>query len=391
MRKVLIKDIGKVITGNTPSKTNSEFYSSKDIGFVKPDIIADSGISSINFTNEYISEKARSKARIVEKDTVFVTCIGTIGKVGIAEGREYAFNQQINAIEVNEKAISRYLAYNLLSNKKRLVSIANAPVVPIINKTQFENFEILIDENIDSQKKIVNILDKVSQIILLKRSQLNELDNLIKSQFVKVFGNPMDNSYGWVRIQLDDCLETIDNGKSFVCENNARVGSNPAILKLSAVTYGRYNPDENKAIINKKDFVESAEVHDGDLLFTRKNTPELVGMSAYVMSASEKLMMPDLIFRLNTKKNCNKVFLWQLINHDLFRNEIKKLASGSAKSMSNISKERLRKLFIYLPPIDLQEKFAIFVQQVNKSRGEIQNSLEEVQLLFDSLTKKYFN
>lgn len=391
MRKVLIKDIGKVITGNTPSKTNSEFYSSKDIGFVKPDIIADSGISSINFTNEYISEKARSKARIVEKDTVFVTCIGTIGKVGIAEGREYAFNQQINAIEVNEKAISRYLAYNLLSNKNRLVSMANAPVVPIINKTQFENFEILIDENIDSQKKIVNILDKVSQIILLKRSQLNELDNLIKSQFVKAFGNPMDNPYGWVRIQLDDCLETIDNGKSFVCENNARVGSNPAILKLSAVTYGRYNPDENKAIINKKDFVESAEVHDGDLLFTRKNTPELVGMSAYVMSASEKLMMPDLIFRLNTKKNCNKVFLWQLINHDLFRNEIKNLASGSAKSMSNISKERLRKLFIYLPPIDLQEKFAIFVQQVDRSRGDLQNSLDEMQLLFDSLMKKYFN
>ena len=177
---------------------------------------------------------------------------------------------------------------------------------------------------------------------------------------------------------LNECLESIDNGKSFVCDATIRVGENPAILKLSSVTYGVYKPEENKEIIDGNDFVESAEVHDGDLLFTRKNTPELVGMAAYVEATPRKLMLPDLIFRLNTKNNCNKIFLWQLINHDLFRKQIQNIATGSAKSMSNISKERLGKLSIYLPPADLQEQFAAFVRQSDKSKFELEQALSEL-------------
>ena len=240
------------------------------------------------------------------------------------------------------------------------------------------------------QEEIVNVLDKVSSIIESREEELKNFDTLIKSRFVEMFGDPNSNSFGWDRLSLDKCLESIDNGKSFVCDNNPRVGDAPAILKLSAATYGIYKAEENKAIINENDFVESAEIHDGDLLFTRKNTPELVGMSAYVFSTPGKLMMPDLIFRLNTKDNCNKVFLWQLINHDLFRSRIQGLAGGSAKSMSNISKERLRKLLIPLPPIKLQNQFAAFVHQVDKLKFEVQNSLNETQLLFDSLMQKYF-
>ena len=189
-----------------------------------------------------------------------------------------------------------------------------------------------------------------------------------KFGFVEMFGDPVSNPYGWNIVTFDYCLDSIENGKSFVCDSVARKYVKPAILKLSAATYGVYKPEENKAIINEEDFVESAEVHDGDLLFTRKNTPELVGMAAYVESTPNKLMMPDLIFRLNTKANCNKIFLWKLINHDLYRSQIESAASGSAKSMSNISKERLGKLRIPLPPLGLQEQFAYFVKQVDKSK-----------------------
>lgn len=216
------------------------------------------------------------------------------------------------------------------------------------------------------------------------------LEVLIKSRFVEMFGDPISNPFSWSKVPLDECLESIENGKSFVCNSLPRAGGYPAILKLSAVTYGVYKPEENKEIKDENDFVESAEVHDGDLLFTRKNTPELVGMAAYVASTSPKLMMPDLIFRLNTKNNCNKIFLWKLINHDLFRKEIQNIASGSAKSMSNISKERLGKLSIYLPPIELQNQFAAFVHQVDKLKVEEQRKLQKTQILFDSLMQQYF-
>lgn len=287
-----------------------------------------------------------------------------------------------------ENIVAKYLYYVVKSMK--LARYFTGATIPHIYFKDYKQEPVHLP-NIEKQMKIISILEKVEGIIERKKTQIEDYDHLIKSRFIEMFGNPISNPYGWEKVQLGDCLKTIDNGKSFVCENNSRLGSSPAILKLSAVTYGIYRPDENKAIIDVNDFVENAEVHGGDLLFTRKNTPELVGMSAYVKSTPKKLMMPDLIFRLNTKNNCHKVFLWQLINHKLFRGEIQNLASGSAKSMSNISKERLRKLVIALPPKDLQNQFVTFVQQVDKLKVEVQKSLNETQFLFDSLMQEYFD
>lgn len=388
--KVKLKELGKISTGNTPSKNVAEFYDSEDIGFVKPDVISDSQVDYIENTMEYLSEMARNKARIVKKDAVFVTCVGSIGKIGIAQNKEFAFNQQINAIEPNEKVLPQYLAYGIFANKRKLHAIANAPVVPIINKTQFGDFEIEIIDDIQEQLMIVKVLDKVSEIIANRKAELEKLDELIKARFVEMFGDPIENGMHWKQVPLSFCIERIENGKSFVCDSEARQGEGPAILKLSAVTYGFYRPKENKALLNENQFVEEAAVRVSDLLFTRKNTPELVGMCAYVYDTPPKLMMPDLLFRLNTTPACNKVFLWKLINHDLFRGRIKAIATGSAKSMSNISKERLLNLEIILPPLEIQEQFAAFVEQIDKSKAAVQKALDQTQLLFDSLMQEYF-
>lgn len=388
--KVKLKELGKISTGNTPSKNVAEFYDSEDIGFVKPDVISDSQVDYIENTMEYLSEIARNKARIVKKDAVFVTCVGSIGKIGIAKNKEFAFNQQINAIEPNEKVLPQYLAYGIFANKRKLHAIANAPVVPIINKTQFGDFEIEIIDDIQEQLMIVEVLDKVSEIIVKRKAELEKLDELIKARFVEMFGDPIENGMHWKQVPLSFCIERIENGKSFVCDSEARQGEGPAILKLSAVTYGFYRPKENKALLNENQFVEEAAVRVSDLLFTRKNTPELVGMCAYVYDTPPKLMMPDLLFRLNTTPACNKVFLWKLINHDLFRGRIKAIATGSAKSMSNISKERLLNLEIILPPLEIQEQFAAFVEQIDKSKAAVQKALDQTQLLFDSLMQEYF-
>ena len=388
--KVKLKELGKISTGNTPSKNVAEFYDSEDIGFVKPDVISDSQVDYIENTMEYLSEMARNKARIVKKDAVFVTCVGSIGKIGIAQNKEFAFNQQINAIEPNEKVLPQYLAYGIFANKRKLHAIANAPVVPIINKTQFGDFEIEIIDDIQEQLMIVKVLDKVSEIIANRKTELEKLDELIKARFVEMFGDPIENGMHWKQVPLSFCIERIENGKSFVCDSQARQGEWPAILKLSAVTYGFYCPKENKALLNENQFVEEAAIRVSDLLFTRKNTPELVGMCAYVYDTPPKLMMPDLLFRLNTTPACNKVFLWKLINHDLFRGRIKAIATGSAKSMSNISKERLLNLEIILPPLEIQEQFAAFVEQIDKSKAAVQKALDQTQLLFDCLMQEYF-
>ena len=242
----------------------------------------------------------------------------------------------------------------------------------------------------EKQDEIVSILNKVARVIEFRRKEIQKLDELIKARFVEMFGDPIKNPKGWDVVKLSECLERIDNGKSFTCDSNAREGAFPAILKLSAATYGDYRPYENKALLDEKQFVESVEVHRGDLLFTRKNTPDLVGMAAYVFETPEKLMMPDLIFRLVTNERMTPIFLWQLINNREFRPVIQGISGGSAKSMSNISKERLKNIEVICPPISEQKKLEGVLVQVNKSKVAVQKALDEAQLLFDSLMQEYF-
>ena len=144
------------------------------------------------------------------------------------------------------------------------------------------------------------------------------------------------------------------------------------MLKLSAVTYGEYNPGENKQLPSADYFIPEAEVKVGDLLFSRKNTLEYVGMSALVKETPPKLMLPDLIFRLIPRENIRPQYLHQLINHPQYRSTISNLASGSAGSMPNISKQKLLNLGIPLPPIEQQLRLEPLVEQLDKSKFNLQ-------------------
>ena len=144
MKKIKVKECGTIVTGNTPSKKNGDFYNSDDINFFTPSDFNDNVLNELTEAKNFISNKAKEKARILPRDSVLVTCIGIIGKVGIVN-KESAFNQQINAIIPNKAIVNnRYLAYYFIAKSKFLRQKANAPVVPIINKTNFENIDIVL-------------------------------------------------------------------------------------------------------------------------------------------------------------------------------------------------------------------------------------------------------
>ena len=333
-----------------------------------------------------------NKRTNIEANDLLMTIVGTIGRVAIVPNRLTNICVQRSVAVLKPKSdivYNRFLMYYLQNMRPHLEQESRGVAQKGIYLKQIGNLAISLP-SLDEQRRIAAVLDKVSDLIAKRRQQLDKLDELVKARFVEMFGDPVSNPKGWTLTPLGECLTTIDNGKSFVCSNEVRKNEWPAILKLSAATYGEYNPNENKALLDSSQFVENVEVHSGDLLFTRKNTPELVGMAAYVFFSPAKLMLPDLIFRLNTKDNCSKVFLWQLINHNLFRSKIQNIASGSAKSMSNISKERLMQLVIYLPPIKLQNQFAVFVEQTEKSKTTISCSLEKLETLKKSLMQEYF-
>ena len=387
--KYKLGDICEIVSGSTP-KTGVSDYWDGDVKWITPAELSDDSY--------IINDSARKITRLgVEKTglrsfpagTVILSSRAPIGKVAIA-GCEMYCNQGFKNLICSDKINNRYLYWFLKGHTEFLNSLGRGATFKEISKQIVATIEINVPE-IRKQEEAVQTLEKVSELIHLRKAELLRLDELIKARFVEMFGDPITNPKGWETYQLIDCLERIDNGKSFVCSDKPRIGEYPAVLKLSAATYGDYRPEENKALLDENQFIAGAEVHSGDLLFTRKNTPELVGMAAYVQETPEKLMMPDLIFRLVTNDRMNPVFLWQLINCKEFRPIIQVISGGSAKSMSNISKERLGKINVICPPRQIQDQLVPFVHQIDKSKLIVQKSLHETQLLFDKLMQQYFD
>ena len=388
--QINLKNLGVITTGNTPSKKDESYWDSADICFVKPDGIADEGITLINNSVEYISENARSKARVVSKGAVFVTCIGCIGKIGIADTGEYAFNQQINVIEPNEKVLPRYLAYNLLFSKPRLVAIANAPVVPIINKTQFGDFIINIEEDKTKQAEIVSVLDKLTDIMEARKKELKSLDDLIKARFVEMFGDPETNCNEYPLKKLDNLVTDIIAGWSANGEARQKKDDEKAVLKVSAVTQGFFKPEEHKALPSDIEIKKYVFPHKGDLLFSRANTRELVGATAIIEHDYPDLLLPDKLWRVLFTNEINVYYAKYVLSTESIRNKFSAQSTGTSGSMFNVSSEKFRDITIPVPSRALQDDFERFVSQVDKSKVTVQKTLDEAKLLFDSLMQKYF-
>ena len=383
--EMMIKELGEIITGNTPSKKVERFWNSEDICFVKPDIISDKGVNDIKESNEYISEEARNKARIVGKNSIFVTCIGSIGKIGIASEGEYAFNQQINAILPDKKVHPKYLAYNLLFNKPRLVAIANAPVVPIINKSQFGEFTVNIEMKINKQMEIVAILDNLTQIIEKRIGELSVLDNLIKARFVEMFGDPIRNPKGWDVVTIGDIITDVRYGTS----KPAVEGGKYPYLRMNNLTAdGHLDLNELKYIDIPDNEIEKCVVRKGDLLFNRTNSIELVGKTA-VFDLPEDMVIAGYIIRVRLNGRLLPEVLSQYMNLEALKSILRSMAKG-AVNQANINAQELQSIKVYVPDIELQKQFIDMKEQVDKSKVAVQKALDETQVLFDSLMQKYF-
>ena len=394
----LIEITGKALSGEwgTDDETGNGIPVLRTTNFTNEGIVDYSNVVTRNIVKKGIEEKyLRNGDIIIEKSGG--SDKQPVGRVIYFDGPEhtYLFNNFTGLLRVKnqEKWHPRYVFYSLFTNYRsggtRTFQNKTTGLHNLKTDDYVSSFNVT-EIDIATQEAICKKLDLVSGIIRMHQKQLQKLDDLVKARFVELFGNPISNPMKWDIYQLEECLERIDNGKSFICSDKPRNGDNPAILKLSAATYGDYRPNENKALLDESLFVESSEVHAGDLLFTRKNTPELVGTAAYVQNTPPKLMMPDLIFRLVPNEKVNAVFLWQLINCKEFRPVIQAISGGSAKSMSNISKERLGKIKVICPPRELQDSLIPFVKRVDKSKVVVQKALDEAQTLFDSLMQEFF-
>lgn len=383
MEWVRIGDIGKIITGNTPSKKNLEFYKTKDIPFIGPsDIKNFREVNHLYESEKFISHIARSKARIVPKNSILVTCIGNIGKVGKVEIEEIAFNQQINAIIVEEQDYDvDYLLYALIFNQKRLESISNAPVVPIINKTAFADFKIKIDKSIKNQKYISKCLNFISKLIILKKEQIQAYDDLIESLFFHILNNGNIE-----KNKLKDFIVTSQNGFS----KRGKDSRGKIVLKIPNINYNYLNFENiNRIKLDNKDFKKYL-LNLGDLLLVRVNgNPNYVGRSTVFDYTLENCCFNDHIIRIKTK-DINVRYLSYYINSIYGKNQLLQNIKTSAGQYT-ISRNGLDNIEILYPKREMQNYFERVFNRVEEEKKKLNSSLKELGDLFDALMQDAFS
>jgi type I restriction enzyme, S subunit len=242
------------------------------------------------------------------------------------------------------------------------------------------------------QKRIAAILDQAEALRSHRREAIGLLDELGRSVFLEMFGDPVTNPMGWNRVPFGELLSAIESGKSPNCLDRPVIEGEWGVLKLGAVTWCEYNPAENKALPPQEKPDPTHEVKVGDLLFTRKNTYDLVAACVLVRSTPTRLLLPDLIFRFRLKPDAlvDPYFLHQLLIEPRKRREMQKLASGSSSSMPNISKAKLQTILIEVPPLPLQQQFAQRIAAIEALKATQREAIGQIDALFASLQHRAF-
>ena len=380
-----LKELGEIVTGNTPSMSDSRNYESNDICFIKPSDIHEEAITALESSEFFIAEYARKKARIVPKGSILVTCIGSIGKIGITE-KECSFNQQINAILPNEELVdTSFLAHYLSYKKKELQDLANSAVVPIINKSQFSELEIKLPR-LEHQKKTAHLLDFLDNIIYLRKEQLAKLDQLVKARFVEMFGKI---KYSIVR--TSDVCDFITKGTTpLPQEIVSDANNNIPFFKVYNLSFtGECLFEENPQFVSRETHekkLSRSKVFPKDVLMNIVGPP--LGKFALVPDNFVECNINQAIAIFRPLEKLNPVYLL----HALMQPRVLRpfLLQAEGVRQLNLSLEQCRNLEIPLPPLPLQEEFATFVQKVDKSKAAVKQSLEKLETLKKSLMQEYF-
>ena len=360
-------------------------------------------IGGFNFKKvKYVPEEfynSQKKGIITQDDVLVVKDGATTGKVSFVGGDfpfgKASINEHLFKLSINKsKTIPKYVYYYLFSTygKKQVLSDFRGATVGGISRDFIKKVSLPLP-SIDKQERVVRILDNADQLIQKRNQVIALLDNYLLAIFIEMFGDPVKNSMKWSRVPLSDLLSKIESGHSPVCLNRPVINDEWGVLKLGAITKCVYEPTENKALTDIETPRPGIEVKKGDVLFSRKNTYQLVAACAYVWDTPPRLMMPDLIFRLVPRddKLINPIYLQALLSFPSKRKSVQALAGGASGSMPNISKARLLNYFVEVPPIKLQNQFAEIIKSTQDIKALMHVQSKELNNQFQALMQKAFN
>lgn len=255
-----------------------------------------------------------------------------------------------------------------------------------VPKSYLENYQINIP-TLSEQQLQVQSLNELYTLISLRKQQLAKLDELVKSQFVEMFGTFPANEHGWPVGTIRDGVMDVRYGSS----RKAAEGNNGQYpyLRMNNITYGgELDLTDVKTIDIPDDELDKCSVRRGDVLFNRTNSRELVGKTC-VYNRDELMVLAGFVVRVRVNDRLLPEFLSAFMNTDFTKTLLLSMCKA-AIGQANINATEFQNIGIYFPPIEHQQEFVQIKAQTDKSKLVVQQSIDQLETLKKSLMQKYF-
>ena len=389
----LIEITGKALSGEwgKDDETGNGVPVLRTTNFTNEGIIDYNSVVTRTITKKNIGEKFLRKGDIIIEKSGGSDKF-PVGRVVYFDGDDntYLFNNFTGLLRVKEPKMwyPRYVFYSLFANYKRggtrmfenkTTGLHNLKTDDYVSRYEVTEIDMI------EQVSVCDKLDKLYEIINERKQQLELLDELVKARFVEMFGDPVTNPMGWEFVTIREVVTEVRYGTSKPAVEN---GKYPYLRMNNLTVDGRLDLNDLKYIDIPKDEVEKCIVRKGDILFNRTNSIELVGKTA-VFDLADDMVIAGYIIRVRLNEKILPEVLAQYMNLEVLKNIFRSMAKG-AVNQANINAQELQNVKVYIPDMKLQKQFIEVKNQIDKSKVAIKKSLDETQILFDSLMQKYF-
>ena len=339
-------------------------------------------------------DKVSAKQYIQKGDIVVCASSGSknlVGKAAIAKENLLVSFGAFCKVVRPKKLIPDYVGHFFQSSKYRntISELAGGANINNIRNEHIDELDIEVaDENI--QNEVVEELNQISNLISLRKQQLAKLDELVKSQFIEIFGDPVKNDMGWKTTLLKNATSKIGSGATPKGGKESYQEEGITLIRSMNVHDGRF---EYKDLAHITD--EQAEQLDN---VTVKENDVFINITG--ASVARSCIVPNHILPARVNQHVaiircitsmlNPVFANNMFLNTSFKGQLLNIGESGGATRQAITKQQLETLEVILPPIESQEQFATFVEQTDKSKFEIQKSLAKLETLKKALMQKYF-
>lgn len=399
-----LKELGITQTGTTPKTSEKENFGDH-IPFIKPADVDFEGNGKLRYENEGLSEIGLSKSRKIERNSIFMVCIGaTIGKVGFSE-MDATCNQQINTLTLGNDYYPKFFYYGMTTKEFQdrvlLEGKGAQATLPIINKSKWENLTLPFPKSLPEQHRIVSILDEAFAAIAKAKANaeqnLKNAKELFESYLQGVFEKKGD---GWEQLSVKECVENDiiykpldgNHGEIHPTKNDFVSSGVPFIMSRDMKNGGIDEIGCNFITEKQAKTLRTGFAKNGDVLLSHKGT--IGGVSILKTEREFIVLTPQITYyRIKDNKKLTEEFLFYYFLNQNFQKEINSIAQGgSTRAYIGITKQL--ELNLVIAPLEEQQ---IIVRQLDALRVETQKleavyqkKIDDLEELKKSILQKAF-